>query len=380
MKLLDNKYKSSTLYTKTMAINAVLRSLRSKDSKAKERMIYHFGKADMKLSEYFEILTKDKKNLIERVKHLKAAFIYMMWLRIIIHNEWAKSEDNLSFSTPKQKDETFRIIDEVIKFILIRISYLKKINVINNNENQNNLNPFLNKIKLSLRENCYTFEKLDPLHRSLDHNQILKTAYENYLKENHDEFNVKDFLFYIDSFPEAEKYDSTFWKSNQVYYPKNNIASQYKFAPRYDADKKILLAPMGWPKSGVMSTVGYESKNSCHMVAFIIDLSEQLFVAPHIEGQLHHSTFKSGEDVMCAGLIGIKEGKVSNITNNSGHYKPSLNNMIYAINLFNKMDLFNEDAKINYFDAKSNPPGKTEILSVKDWLKQKIEIMDKLVV
>ena len=375
MKLLDNKYKSSTLFSKTISINALLKTLRSTDPKVKEKINSYFEKADNQLSEYFKILTNDKKNIKKRVENLQGALIFMIWLRVKINKEGEK----LLFSTPKQKELTLNIIDDIKSFILIRISYLKKTEGINNYVSQHNLNSFISRNKLSLKENCYTFEKSDPLHRSLEHNQILKTAYENYLEENHNVFNVKEFLFYIDGLPEAEKYDSPFWKSKQVFYPSNNV-SHYKFATRYDPNKKILLAPLGWPKNGVMSTAGYESKNSCHMVAFVIDLTGQLFVAPHIEGQLHHSTFKSGEDVICAGLISIKDGKVTDITNSSGHYKPSLNNMIYAVNLFNQMELFKEDAKINYFDAKSSPLGKSEILSVKDWLNQKIEIMDKLVV
>jgi hypothetical protein len=41
--------------------------------------------------------------------------------------------------------------------------------------------------------------------------------------------------------------------------------------------------------------------------------------------QLNHSTLLAGKDVLCAGTISIKNGKLRGITNMSGHYKPDTN-------------------------------------------------------
>lgn len=42
---------------------------------------------------------------------------------------------------------------------------------------------------------------------------------------------------------------------------------------------------------------------------------------------MHHSSFLSGADVMCAGTLEVIEGKLIYISNNSGHYKPNIDDL-----------------------------------------------------
>jgi len=52
-----------------------------------------------------------------------------------------------------------------------------------------------------------------------------------------------------------------------------------------------------------------------------------LLAGEHKVNHLHHSSFVAGDAVSCAGMIRVINGKVDMISNNSGHYKPSVENL-----------------------------------------------------
>lgn len=57
---------------------------------------------------------------------------------------------------------------------------------------------------------------------------------------------------------------------------------------------------------------------------FVMDQHGDIFASKHqIEGHFHHSSFLGGEPVGAAGELGVKDGKVQLISNNSGHYRPT---------------------------------------------------------
>jgi hypothetical protein len=45
----------------------------------------------------------------------------------------------------------------------------------------------------------------------------------------------------------------------------------------------------------------------------------------------NHSTFNAGKEVICAGMIGAKNGRLVSIDNTSGHYKPTKDNLWRAV-------------------------------------------------
>ncbi len=56
---------------------------------------------------------------------------------------------------------------------------------------------------------------------------------------------------------------------------------------------------------------------------FVMDRHGRIYAAKeHSAGQFHHSSFLSGQPVAAAGELGVKDGKVHLISNQSGHYKP----------------------------------------------------------
>ena len=55
------------------------------------------------------------------------------------------------------------------------------------------------------------------------------------------------------------------------------------------------------------------------------DAPHWILAGPHIVSEQHHSTFVGGKPVLAAGMMSVNdEGKITKITNKSGHYKPSV--------------------------------------------------------
>ncbi|MBC8145792.1 MAG: hypothetical protein H7X80_09400, partial [bacterium] len=59
-----------------------------------------------------------------------------------------------------------------------------------------------------------------------------------------------------------------------------------------------------------------------HLFVRMVDVGEM--------GKFAHSSFLSGSDVLCAGTISVDNGRVIEITNESGHYRPSTANLAEA--------------------------------------------------
>ena len=56
---------------------------------------------------------------------------------------------------------------------------------------------------------------------------------------------------------------------------------------------------------------------------FVIDKKGQIYYHAETDpGRFHHSTFLAGEDVLSAGQIRVKDGKLLEYQDQSGHYKP----------------------------------------------------------
>jgi hypothetical protein len=68
----------------------------------------------------------------------------------------------------------------------------------------------------------------------------------------------------------------------------------------------------------------------------VLDMSSQFYVAPHgpqQSGKQHyHSSYLSGENVLCAGSIVLEKGAVSYLSNKSGHYQPTPTHILHYLN------------------------------------------------
>ena len=67
---------------------------------------------------------------------------------------------------------------------------------------------------------------------------------------------------------------------------------------------------------------------------FVIDMNDNLYAASHKLGMFHHSSFTAGEQVRGAGELIIKAGRIKYVSAKSGHYKPTMDHLLYTIRLF----------------------------------------------
>lgn len=75
------------------------------------------------------------------------------------------------------------------------------------------------------------------------------------------------------------------------------------------------------------SGTGFSGPNS---VAYAMDTDERLFSTGDVKGvgvDWNHSSLLSGHAVICAGEIKVQQGRLLEIDNNSGHYKPDTQNL-----------------------------------------------------
>ena len=88
--------------------------------------------------------------------------------------------------------------------------------------------------------------------------------------------------------------------------------------------------------------------------AYVWAIGKEIFAGAHETGRLHHTTFVSGRKVRCAGMLGVRAGKVVFVSNNSGHYKP--HNMMHLkpfVDYLRSEGVFAPNAKIQGFELKT---------------------------
>ena len=91
-----------------------------------------------------------------------------------------------------------------------------------------------------------------------------------------------------------------------------------------------------WHKTGELITTVVANG---HQTAYAMDYYGNLycrdvkggFTTDSDTGELkffNHSSFNAGKNVICAGVLVIKDGLLININNMSGHYRPTKDNLI----------------------------------------------------
>jgi hypothetical protein len=61
---------------------------------------------------------------------------------------------------------------------------------------------------------------------------------------------------------------------------------------------------------------------------YVMDKGGRIFAAMHKVGIFHHSSFLAGGSVAGAGEIKVDHGTIKSITNKSGHYRPTAEEML----------------------------------------------------
>jgi hypothetical protein len=87
-----------------------------------------------------------------------------------------------------------------------------------------------------------------------------------------------------------------------------------------------------------------------HSAAYVWTTCGTLLAGEHKENHLHHFSFVGGADIRCAGMIKVKRGKVEMISNNSGHYRPSVENLKEFAKWLHGRNVFYDESRAIFND------------------------------
>ena len=75
----------------------------------------------------------------------------------------------------------------------------------------------------------------------------------------------------------------------------------------------------------------YQTRSADFNDIFAMDMMEYIYVGDPKAGRFHHSTFMSGKPVLCAGELQVLGGRITFISNESGHYMPSTQDLMACV-------------------------------------------------
>ena len=85
-----------------------------------------------------------------------------------------------------------------------------------------------------------------------------------------------------------------------------------------------------------------------HTAAYVWTACGTLLAGEHVTHKFHHSSFVGGQAVRCAGMIRIDNGKVSQVSNDSGHYQPSEKQLRSFVDWLYQRKVFTNTAQVCY--------------------------------
>jgi hypothetical protein len=113
---------------------------------------------------------------------------------------------------------------------------------------------------------------------------------------------------------------------------------------RLDAMPQV-CSTAGYVSAGAKDPSGRENWGK-DVAAYVWSQECELFIAEHGDSVFHHSSFVSGQRVRCAGMIKIDNGQVTAISNNSGHYKPRIPQMVNMIRFLRGANAISSTARV----------------------------------
>lgn len=188
------------------------------------------------------------------------------------------------------------------------------------------------KTELVLAEDHW-LEKLDPLHRPI-----------HFLSEQH-----------------------KIWKqqaTTTAFFPwlnqKNSVSDQKQTSQvEYNSEAEGIKKYKVTFKNGII----YDNQNQIfdtstlkgkatytQFAAFVFTKKGELLIAEHKHEKFQHSSFIGGDNVMCAGMIKVIKGKIVDISNVSGHYRPHALALANALKTIPE-NVFAKDCMITFENA-----------------------------
>lgn len=102
---------------------------------------------------------------------------------------------------------------------------------------------------------------------------------------------------------------------------------------------------------------------------YVIDAERNMFAAPKQKGSFHHSSFLSGEPVICAGRIALNnKGEILWISNESGHYTPTQDQFEDGLKVFTALGVDIYNGRVVNIQTNSSPPAENPYLH---WIRNK---------
>lgn len=196
----------------------------------------------------------------------------------------------------------------------------------------------------------YWLQKLDPAHRPQEY---LNTQFKSWCQSPSD----------LDFFDWCAVTEAT--RDYQV----NSIIYLQTDEQRQDYQAQLVNGYIGL-QDAIADTTHFEIPGKGNgYAAYVITADGTLYLNDqHQKNCFSHASFTNGEPVVCAGMIKIVDGKIMDINNISGHYRPDLSNFLQAI-LRMPSELFHPEGRITwkqpYFAAASENMLRSEYKSLR---------------
>ena len=74
-----------------------------------------------------------------------------------------------------------------------------------------------------------------------------------------------------------------------------------------------------------------------NLCGYSMSMDRRIYIGPHRAGfdgpysNFYHSSYLAGQTVLCAGEMKMKNGIITEVTNDSGHYQPSLTHLVNVL-------------------------------------------------
>lgn len=123
-----------------------------------------------------------------------------------------------------------------------------------------------------------------------------------------------------------------------------------------DVDDHPISVPEGFAKM-------YAMDRYCNLFVQTEELQTYM-ISNRKRGRSNHSSLVSGQDVLCAGTIAIKEGTLKMISNNSGHYKPTRRQLHEAVKVLEAEGVDLSQATVDCREPKRFDPDRGKLMSI----------------
>jgi hypothetical protein len=118
---------------------------------------------------------------------------------------------------------------------------------------------------------------------------------------------------------------------------------------------------------------------------FVLSMDRRFYIAPHLGGfdvhNFFHSSYLAGNAVLCAGSIEIRNGIVTGIYNDSGHYMPSEDKLVTALETLRMYGVPQlNDIAVHYIYMDKGTPRIHAPMKAGDFLKVQgnVQVLDRM--